>query len=98
MHRYSKSSITLPDFRVIGPSEILTWQTLPIFIVPKFRVTDLPIFVFTLPDFREIGSKKLADSKKNGQWDHGIKLNHEIKFVLFVFSILVIEVVSLLTS
>ena len=26
----------------------------------------LLIFVFTLPDFREIGSKKSADSKKSG--------------------------------
>ena len=44
----------------------MTCQTLPIFIVPKFGITDLPIFVFTLPDYREIGSKKSADSKKSG--------------------------------
>ena len=36
-------------------------------MVPKFGVTDLRIFVFTLPDYREIGSKKKsADSKKSG--------------------------------
>ena len=29
-------------------------------------MTDLPIFVFTLPDFREIGSKKAANLKKSG--------------------------------
>ena len=60
----------IPDFRVIGPSEIRLKSdmsdSLPIFIVPKFGVTDLPIFVFTLPDYREIGSKKSADSKKSG--------------------------------
>ena len=38
----------------------------PDFLVQKFGITDSQIFVFTLPDFREIGSKKLADSKKSG--------------------------------
>ena len=56
----------LPDFRVIGPSEIRLKSDLadsPIYIVPKFGWTDLPI---TLPDFREINCKKSADSKKSG--------------------------------
>ena len=72
MYRYSKSTVTLPDFPIFGLSGppkfgwSLTCQTLPIFIFPKFGVTDLPIFVFTLPDYREIGSKKSADSKKSG--------------------------------
>ena len=44
-----------------------------IFMFQKFGVTDLPIFVFTLCDYLEIGSKKSADSKK-WQWDHGITL------------------------
>ena len=72
MYRYSKSTVTLPDLPIFGLSVppkfgwSLTCQTLPIFIVPKFGVTDLPIFVFTLPDYREIGSKKSADSKKSG--------------------------------
>ena len=71
MYRYSKSMVTLPDFPIFGLSvppkfgSSLTWQTLPIFIFPKVGVTDLPIFMFTLPDFREIGSKKSADSKKS---------------------------------
>ena len=72
MYRYSKSMVALPDFLIfglLGPPKFgksLTWQTLPIFIVPKFGVTDLLIFVFTLPGFQEISSKKSADSKKSG--------------------------------
>ena len=57
------------DFRVIGPSEIRLDSDItdsPDFIFPKFGVTDLPIFVFTLPDYQELGSKKSADSKKSG--------------------------------
>ena len=29
MHRYSKSTVTLPDFRVIGPSEIRLVSDMP---------------------------------------------------------------------
>ena len=59
----------ISDFRVIRPSENRLKSDMsdsPDFIFPKFGVTDLPIFVFTLPDYREIGSKKLSDSKKSG--------------------------------
>ena len=72
MYRYSKSTVTLPDlpiFRLSVPPKCgwrLTCQTLPIFIFLKFGVSDLPIFVFTLPDYREIGSKKSADLTKSG--------------------------------
>ena len=66
MYRYYKSMVTLPEFPIFGLSGPPKIGTLPIFIVPKFWVTDLPIFVFTLPDFREIGFKKSADSKKSG--------------------------------
>ena len=47
MYRYSKSTVTLPDFPIFGLS------VPPKFIFPKFGVTDLPIFVFTLPDYRK---------------------------------------------
>ena len=71
-----------PDFRFIGPSSwSLTCQTLPIFRVPKFGVTDLPIFVFTLPDFREIGSKKSAYSKKSGSGTTALA-NHLVWLVI----------------
>ena len=51
-----------PDFQVIRPSENpLESDTAnsPIFMVPNF-VTDLPILMFTLPNSREIGSKKIG--------------------------------------
>ena len=82
MYRYSKCMVTLPDLPIFGrsvhpkfswsltcqtPAEFLTCQTLLILRVPKFGMTDLAIFVFTLPDYREIGRLE-----KNGQWDHGI--------------------------
>ena len=38
----------------------------PDFYSSEIRVTDLQIFLFTMQDFREIGSKKSADSKKSG--------------------------------
>ena len=71
MYRYSKSTVTLPDlpiFGLSGPPKIVEsdMSDSTIFIVPKFGVTDLPIFVFTLLDYREIGSKKSAESKKSG--------------------------------
>ena len=69
MHRYSKTTVTLPDFQVIGPSEIWLESDMadsPDFYISEIGVTDLPIFVFTLPDFWEISSKKSADSKKSG--------------------------------
>ena len=61
------NTIRYPDFWVIGPSENpLESDTAnsPIFMVPKFVMTDLPILIFTLPNSREIGSKKSADSAK----------------------------------
>ena len=65
----------IPDFRVIGPSEIRLKSDMsdsPEFYSSESRVTDLPIFVFTLPDYREIGSKKSADSKISGSWTTAI--------------------------
>ena len=68
MYRYSKSTVTLPEFPIFGLYRALRKSTdSPDFIVPKFGVIDLPIFLFTLPDYREIGSKKSADSKKSGR-------------------------------
>ena len=68
MHRYSKSTVTLPDLPIFvyRSLRLESDMFLPICIVPKFGVTDLPIFVFTLPDYREIGSKKSADSTNSG--------------------------------
>ena len=57
----------LPDFRVIGPSEIRLESDMsdsPDFFISEIRgdrFTD-----FCVPDYREIGSKKSADSKKSG--------------------------------
>ena len=87
MYRYFKSTVTLPDFPIFGLSVppkfgwSLTCQTLPIFRVPKFGVTDLPIFVFTLPNFREIGSKKAAYSKKSGSGTTALA-NHLVWLVI----------------
>ena len=73
MFRFLEFVVTLPDFPKLGLSENWLESNMadsPDFIVPKFGVTDLPIFVFTLPDFQEISSKKSADSKNT---DHGIE-------------------------
>ena len=74
MYRYSKSTIILPVFPIFGlsvPPKIgynLTWSDSDSrdFYSSEIRVTDLPMFVFTMPDFWEMGSKKSADSKKSG--------------------------------
>ena len=56
----NKSDVQI--FRICGQTTRLPeWQTLQIFLVPKIRVIDSQIFVFTLHDFREISSKKSAD-------------------------------------
>ena len=59
----------LPDFRVIGPSENRLESDMadsPDFYISEIRGDRFTDFVFTLPDYREIGSKKSADSKKSG--------------------------------
>ena len=59
----------IPDFQVIGPSENRLKSDMsdfPDFYSSEIRGDRFTDFVFTLPDYREIGSKKSADSKKSG--------------------------------
>ena len=57
----------------------------PNFYNSEIGVTDLPIFVFTLPDFREIGSNKSADSKISGSGTTALVL-HFFKLNLTFFA------------
>ena len=59
----------IPDFRVIGPSENRLKSDMsdsPDFYSSEIRGDRFTDFVFALPDFRENGFKKSADSKKSG--------------------------------
>ena len=74
MYRYSKSTVTLPDLRVISPSEIRLESDMsdsPDFYISEIRgdrFTDFCVHTARLSGNR---LKKVGRLKKIGQWDHG---------------------------
>ena len=76
MHRYSKSTVTLPDFRVIGPSEIRLESDMadsPDFYSSEIRGDRFTDFCVHTARFSGNRLQKVGRLEKIGQWDHGIK-------------------------
>ena len=77
MHRYSKSTVTLPDFRVIGPSEIRLESDMadsPDFYISEIQGDRFTDFCVHTAQFLGNRLQKVGRLEKIGQWDHGITL------------------------
>ena len=88
MYRYSKSTVTLPDFPIFGPSENRL----------KSDMTDSPDFYsFEIRDYRftdfcvhtaRLWGKWLQNVgrlEKIGQWDHGIRMKLILEFFKYCY-------------
>ena len=77
MYRYSKSTVTLPDFRVIGPSEIRLESDMsdsPDFYSSEIRGDRFNDFCVHTARLSGNRLQKVGRLEKIGQWDHSIKL------------------------
>ena len=80
MYRYSKSTVTLPEFpifRVTGPSE--NWLESDMSDSPNFYISEIRGYKFTdfcvhTAQFSGNPLQKVGRLEKIGQWDHGISV------------------------